>query len=110
MIILNCNQFLLSPYSIKEIFVVQCIYELAKLQAGKSLDLRRILDKYDIETIKHALNNITLDNENNLVVPENTASSLIIRELEFGGPNQRALHILARAKQNMNLKEGDNVL
>lgn len=110
MIILNCNQFLLSPYSIKEIFVVQCIYELTKLQAGKSLDLRRILDKYDIETIKHALNNITLDNENNLIVPENTASSLIIRELEFGGVNQRALHILTRAKQNMNLKEGDNVL
>lgn len=110
MIILNCNQFLLSPYSIKEIFIVQCIYELAKLQAGKSLDLRRILDKYDIETIKHALNNITLDNENNIIIPENTASSLIIRELEFGGVNQRALHILTRAKQNMNLKEGDNVL
>ena len=110
MIILNCNQFLLSPYSIKEIFVVQCIYKLTKLQAGKSLDLRRILDKYDIETIKHALNNITLDNENNIIIPENTASSLIIRELEFGGVNQRALHILTRAKQNMNLKEGDNVL
>ena len=103
MIILNCNQFLLSPYSIKELFVVQCIH-------NKSPDLRRILDKYDVETIKHALNNITLDDENNLVVPENTASSLIIRELEFGGINQRALRILTKAKQNMNLKEGDNVL
>ena len=110
MIILDCNQFQLNPYSIKELFVVHCINELAKLQANKSPDLRRILDKYEIETIKHALNNITLDNKNNLIVPENTASSIIIRELEFGGPNQRALHILTRAKQNMNLKEGNNVL
>lgn len=110
MIILNCNQFQLNPYSIKELFVVHCNHELVKLQINKSPDLRRILDKYDIETIKHALNNITLDNENNLIVPENTASSLIIRELEFGGPNQKALHILTRAKQNMSLKEGDNVL
>lgn len=110
MIIFNCNQFLLSPYSIKEIFVVNCINELARLQMNKSPDLRKILDRYDIETIKHAINNITLDSENNLIVPENTASSYIIRELEFGGANQRALHILTRAKQNMDLKEGNNVL
>ena len=110
MIILNCNQFQLNPYSIKELFVVYCMHELAKLQTNKSPDLRRILDKYNIETIKHTLNNITLDKENNLIVPEHTASSMIIRELEFGGPNQRALHILTRAKQNMNLKEGNNVL
>ena len=110
MIILNCNQFLLSPYSIKELFVVCCIQEITKLQASKSPDLEKILERYDMQTIKHCFNNITLDNENNLIVPENTASSIIIRELEFGGPNQRALHILTRAKQNINLKEDDNVL
>ncbi len=105
MIILNTSQFQLNPNSIKELFIVYCNKELSQLLNSKSKDLRTILERYSIEDIKNALNAMLIDENGDLVVPEHSVSSVILRELEFGSADSNALHILSKTKKRMSIKE-----
>lgn len=100
MIIVNCRNFLQGAISIRSLYINICNYELNNLVDSNSLGLFQILDKYNINEIKEAINSITISN-NYLIVPEQTKASVILRYLEYGGEDIKAIHFLSKAKSKL---------
>ena len=102
MILLKTNQFIQGAHSIRETFIQLCNKELIKLRKNNSLALMQISNKYDLDEIKEAFNNIQVDIYGNLIVPEHTNTSVILRYLEYGGEGVRASHLLTNVTNEIN--------
>ena len=102
MIVLKCNQFIQGAYSIREMFIQLCNKELIKLKKHNNLALLQILDIFDLDEIKQSFKDISVDIYGNLIIPEHTKSSRILRYLEFGGENAKPTHLLTNVSNEIN--------
>ena len=101
MILLNCNDFSIGAFAVKENFIHLCEAKLIEFQKDKTLGLLQILDLYSMEDIRMAFRAITFDRYNNLLVPSQSSSEFILRLLEYGGESIRATHFISLVKSDL---------
>ena len=95
MILLNCKDFRQGASSVRNIFINMCEKQLIKLQKDNSLGLKQLLELYSLEDIEQAFNQIYVNKDRQLVIPEQSISSYILRYLEYGGEGVRPTHLLS---------------
>ena len=83
MILLKPYNYLLNSSSLKSNFIYMCDLELAEMRKSNLKGLNQILDIYDISDIKRAYNSVYVDFKGNLLIPEQTTQSQILRLLEL---------------------------
>lgn len=87
-----------TPYVSLEMYKACCLDVINKRL--NTLSMNEILKQYSYDDIKRAVNSIYLEN-NYICIPEYNQSSKILRLLQFGSNNIKALNILTLASVKM---------
>lgn len=100
MILCNKSSFMNSQ-TFRNYYIYLCENKIVSLLKDKSIGLSQLLQIYDLNDIKSALQSINIDKNNNLYIPDQSNESKIIRYLEFGGENVKATHLFSNINKSI---------
>ena len=107
--LLNSSDFCIDRYRLRSILSQSLYYNLLLLYKDKSLGLTQLLNRYSLYDIRKALQDIKIDNDGIIYVPERTKSDYILRYLEFGGDGVRPTFLVSSVTKKIikNYSKGD---
>lgn len=99
--ILTHNNSIMSPTTFRNYYIYMCEYNLINLIKNKSIGISQLLQIYNLNEIKSALQDINVDKYNNVYIQDQLPSSKIIRYLEYGGENVKPTHLFSNMNKSI---------
>lgn len=100
MILKQSNSYL-SSNVFRDVYVFYCKNKIVEMIKNQELGMQQILQMYSIDDINNSLDSIRLNQEGDLYIPEQEDSSVVLRYLEYGGENVRALHLFTKVNKHI---------
>lgn len=96
MILMKTNDCLQGAESIRKAYILLCNSLVTKLLNSNDIRLLQLLKIYSLNDIRLSINNITINNKGDIISPEHTRFSKILRYLEYGGDSVKSMHLLSK--------------